>query len=102
MLSKLEPHRALLLQAAVIIGERGLCQGHFEDPSRRVCLRRALELAAERDEKATSRDLWAAEAALETFLGMESVPWNDAPGRTIQDAIAALENAAFVAVTSGD
>lgn len=92
MLARLTPAKQALLDAAQYIRDHGWCQGRFYDGDR-VCLLGALIVSTQgRQEYA------AAAAALYQANGpvsSDAHDWNDAPGRTKEEVIAALEQAAL-------
>jgi hypothetical protein len=84
-----------LLQAADIIRERGWCQHVLVDPlSGGFCAEAAIRQAADGTPAKISLKSMPARALLEKRV--ETIPiWNDAPGRTKEQVIEALEAAAF-------
>lgn len=77
-----------LRQAADYIETHGWCQGKFERDDGHVCVSRAIHRAG--------GDL-AARLAFVDFLGTPDVSllgWNDTPGRTAEEVIAALRECA--------
>jgi hypothetical protein len=83
---QLEPWRQHLLDAAQYIREHGWCQRTIRDEEGRVCLIGALQ----------SVEGWENSVAPTMLRRIIScIPsWNNAPGRTKEEVIAALEGAA--------
>jgi len=85
--------RDVLLHAALLIEERGWCQGLYEAPDGRLCAIGALSVASGGD-----ADIYvggAADEALARIVCTAYIPhWNDATGRTAAEVIAALRAAA--------
>ena len=88
---------AVLLRAAEIVAERGLCQGPWR-PGGSLCAAGAVGQAAE--EQGLSRG--EMQRHLLRFAGLlggsdfqDVHTWNDAPGRTAPEVIEALERAAY-------
>lgn len=97
---KLEPWRELLLRAADIMERRGHCRGDYEDADGRVCLQGALRVAHQGHAKwlpsVSNTPIRNAAHALSLSLGSPSFIWNDEPGRTQAEAVAALRGAARI------
>lgn len=95
-----DPLIEVLERAAEIIQERGWCQGDAETPDGRVCLGRALTIArAELDDRRPVLLAWEADVSnynLFDWLIRLAGPkpgfsgWNDAPGRTKGEVLAAI------------
>lgn len=92
-----------LLAAAQIIRERGWCQGDYSDARGAVCTLGALLVVdswkvGDREAIWKFEDLPLHEACrlrFQKYLGIDFTPqWNDAPGRTVDDVLAALTSAA--------
>jgi hypothetical protein len=88
---------AVLLRAAEIVAERGLCQGPWR-PGGSLCAAGAVGEAAE--EQGLSRgDMQRYRLRSAGLLGGSEFrdvhSWNDAPGRTAPEVIEALERAAY-------
>lgn len=88
---------SLLLRAAEIVRERGLCQGTWR-PGGPLCAAGALGLAG----AALGLTRSEMEARLLRFAGglggsaiSDIHSWNDAPGRTAGEVVEALERAAY-------
>ena len=95
MLAKLAPHQQTLLRAAEIIRERGLYKGDYGTPGEPRCVLGALREAAG-DETGFATE--EAASCLMSHLGREALCpslWNDAPERTADDVVAALQAAAL-------
>lgn len=84
----------VLLKAAELIEERGWCQFTSEDAEGHICLRQAINIAA-------MPGFYACDAVfrLGRFLGTNLIAaqFNDTPGRTKEEVIAALRAAAEIA-----
>lgn len=93
----LAPERAILLKAAEYIRERGHCKEQFSDSRGRVCLIGALlDMAAGKHIAVYRSALYLLEGYLSDKSGGLGVPcWNDAPERTKEEVVAALEMAAL-------
>lgn len=91
----LTPHRQALLDAAAYISEHGWCQNTLRSGDK-VCLLGALwETLGILDVSKHHLVASQAEQRLSSFFGWLNVTdWNDAPGRTVDEVIAALEMAA--------
>lgn len=86
----LSPAAATLLKAADYIEEHAWCQGTIEDSAGRVCLVGALTKVGGWESYATVTD------DLSHVLGNTNiVRWNNTPGRTKAEVVAALRGAAF-------
>lgn len=82
-----------LLAAARYIEEHGWCQGSWSQPDGSVCLWGALRAIVVGDHGSFSREDW--EPLAERLpLGKFAAAWNDEPGRTEAEVIAALRAAA--------
>lgn len=87
---ELEPWRSALLLAAAEIRRRGLCKGRSMPEPGPVCIYGGM--SASRVPDATRME---AISRLEYYLGIaHAIDWNDAPERTADEVIAALEEAA--------
>lgn len=96
--------REVLLKAAELV-ERGWCQGHYalddhgnpalvEDDACYFCAEGAIIAAMRNDH---GRDFMETVRALGRAIGVHNskiIPWNDAPGRTQAEVVAALKAAA--------
>lgn len=87
----------VLLRAAEIVRERGLCKGPWR-PGRSLCAAGAVGQAAE--ERGLTRAQM--EGRLLRFAGSlggsdfrDVHSWNDAPGRTVSEVVEALQRAAY-------
>lgn len=92
----------VLRAAAAIVESRGHCQWAAEDEVGRVCTSYALILAYTADGsdpvKFPAPVLLDAQAALRRLLGVDNlVAWNDRRGRTKEQVVAALREAADAA-----
>ena len=96
---ELEPWRRVLLDAAQYIREHGWCQNTVSTKDGRVCAVGAIGAAYEAafHDKGCGIAITAMEH-LDRHLSISgpwSIPkWNDAPGRTAEDVVAAMEEAA--------
>lgn len=90
---ELEPWRQWFLKAAEYIRTHGWCKYQARADDGRVCTMGALYYVCPKNHHEDARD------HLEKFLGKQAsqgIPaWNDTPGRTKEEVIAALESAAF-------
>jgi len=87
-----------LENAATLLRERGWCQNQYRRDDGACCAMGAIEATA----GVSSRRALAAERLLLERLGCKYVEeWNDAPGRTADEVITALESAAALARASG-
>ncbi len=92
MHAPLAPEKRILLKAADILREYGWCQDAIEHPDGRRCALGAIAMAAR---VLGLKEYFHAERAMEKMLPNETVPsWNDAPGRTAEEVIEAMEKAA--------
>jgi hypothetical protein len=85
---------ATLRRAAQIVRERGWTQGRYEEEDGRMCVEGAMSLAHGYQAPAGNCDVVADLFALRQVTLENVVDWNDAPERTAEDVIAALEAAA--------
>lgn len=92
----------VLLRAADELERRGHCKGVLFGPRGEVCLRGAIMAALGLNSHA---DYWdrhmlmaphfnAADEAVANYLKCDVVDWNNAPGRTKEEVVAALRSAA--------
>jgi hypothetical protein len=87
----------VLRKAAEVIRERGLASGRYESESGAVCMFGAVNFVLTGHANLPSDNL-APERALKDFFGYGSViGFNDTPGRTADEVIAALLKAAELA-----
>lgn len=91
-----EQTKADLLAAAELLERDGWCQGHFKNKVGQRCLRGALIAATANDGYINTKRLVEATEAIEAahdgrFYG---ATWNDRPGRTADEVIALLREAA--------
>lgn len=94
MLAPRDRTTQVLLEAADLIEQRGWCQNSAQGPGGSICAAQALALAAAYD------FAFAAQVGRKLLhtVGFRTVPkWNDAPGRTQDEVVAALRQAAFMA-----
>ena len=77
-------YRKIRERAAQLLERDGWCQGTKKDAQGRRCLSGALEAVAEWEE---AGDVWY---ALRMELNAVPSAWNDAPGRTLAEVLAAL------------
>jgi hypothetical protein len=99
----------ILTEAADLIERHGHCKGAFVSPDGRFCAGGAMRVAAgvmDRSGRTVDVDLDAKWAALDvaahafrSHLGrvvaaVDTITWNDAPGRTQDQVVAALREAA--------
>jgi hypothetical protein len=91
----------VLNAAADLIERDGWVQGRYQGPCGEHCMTDALIAACQvKEEKGEEASAWwrlygRAADALETGLGTRALPgWNDAPGRTQAEVVAALRAAA--------
>ncbi len=87
-----EPWRKLLNDAADYIEEHGWCQGELRDEMGQVCILGAIASIPDPE------DWEPRSVALKALRAITGSPfpdnWNDAPGRTKEEVIAAFRNAA--------
>ena len=85
----------VLAAARGLIEERGWVQGLFRGPEGQICAREALNVACDRSLRRHLFDRFSTGALRDvigtSFLGV--CGWNDAPGRTKQEVLAAFETA---------
>lgn len=99
----------VLDEAAAVIGRQGWWQGGYYDPaaalampmnSCAVCVRAAINVAAGGQANGANDLARAATRAFETYVGLcgthpeTAALWNDEPGRTVAEVVAALEGSA--------
>ena len=90
----------VLRKAADVIRERGHCKGHYERHGS-VCIFGALNVIETGNALEPPPDITESERWLRKALGGDSVTlFNDAPERTAEEVIAALEKAAALAEAS--
>jgi hypothetical protein len=80
--------------AADLIERDGWCQGYFTDPLGRRCVDGAICATSTMLPTTHWTDRAAARSALLLWLGERHIDWNDAPGRTQAEVVAALRAAA--------
>ncbi len=94
---KFESWRAVLLIAADFMEQRGFCQDEEEDEAGRVCLNGAITLAYMAMPREQRPPPLLVAEALNRHLGPSGaygfIDWNDQPGRTQEEAVAALRGA---------
>ena len=89
-----------LRRAAAAVRERGLAKGRYQDAENRVCTFGALALACFGDVRTFAAESGEVESIAAEVAREAGVPiyrlseWNDAPERTADEVIAALEAAA--------
>lgn len=81
----------LLLRAAALIEERGLCQGVGTDGSGRLCMLAALGAV----EGCGSWAVHEATGRMHKAVGWPCYLWNDVPGRTKEEVVAKLRAVAL-------
>lgn len=91
---------ARALDAAADLLERGWCQGEYRDREHeRYCLNGALMMSANLANYGEYSDMLYAVAS---YLGIAStIKWNDAPGRTQSEVVAAVRKTAELARSQG-
>lgn len=84
----------IFLNAASLIEKRGWCQGRAMDGKGRVCLMQAIGRAAGELGVDTFRTsgVWPFVEEVHSRLRRGGTAWNDAPGRTKEEVIAALKS----------
>lgn len=87
----------VLRGAARLLEEFGWCQLEWESPTRRMCASGAINMAASGDANVYSRLGDAAKDEVRRYLDYPMLAWNDTPGRTAAEVIAALRAAADAA-----
>ena len=97
--------RTVLLRAAEIVRERGLAKWQLEDTDGRVCIHGAIRIAAyghsagagigpEEIESCQALCKYLRQTDAKGIHGYGAAEWNNEPGRTADEVIAALEGAA--------
>lgn len=110
MLSKTEPWRVALLDAADLIEERGHAKFTIEDAEGRMCVWGAIMASmkvsafspASYEPMYRLRDFLVTSGQMDAGNGRSwdgPVPWNNAPERTQEEVIAALRGAALAPET---
>ncbi len=101
-----EPWRTILLRAADIVRERGLAKHRLEDDFGHVCIHGAIRIAAcghsngsggigpKEIESCQALCDYLRQTGVENVYGYGAAEWNNEPGRTADEVIAALEGAA--------
>lgn len=90
-----EPAR-LLLRAAELIEERGLCQGSFGSTPGPLCFQGAILYAKTgREYGPLSDKMSIAYQRMYDALGTDPTNWNDSPGRTQAEVVAKLREVAL-------
>jgi len=85
-----EPWMLALLMAAALLRRRGWCQNAYMDNGGRYCVAGAIGNVTQ-----GNNALWGETMKkLTQFLSFNAPTWNDRPGRTADEAIAALEDCA--------
>lgn len=87
----LEDWQEALIKAADYMDEHGFCQGTLVDSNGRVCILGALLRANQGGDRTRVSQ---AQAHLRDFLPVSIVGWNDARGRSKEEAVAALRQCA--------
>lgn len=84
----------ILRKAADVIRERGWHQGDYEGPGGGVCAEGAINVVCNGTPNESGETAHKARVVLASFLNNIINSWNDAPDRTVDEVIAALEEAA--------
>lgn len=84
---------SVLAGARVVLEERGWCQGADQDAEGCVCSEYALSIAAWSDERPLLAYLTGKKALRSAINAPSVVLWNDTPGRTFDEVLAAFVRA---------
>jgi hypothetical protein len=96
--------RAVLDQAAAVLRGSGWAQYQADDPHGRVCLHRAVDLAAEHDSALAYEVRGALVTALRLVFGhqgVDVVTWNDHDGRSLAQVLTLLRVTRAALVPAG-
>jgi hypothetical protein len=100
--------QSILYRAANLIREKGLAKWEQQASDGSVCLHGAISIAATGRPAKSGENIYAAEQLVYNYLTSNGVPadnikptgmayWNNAPSRTAEEVIEALEGAAALA-----